>query len=71
MSGSALAELWEALGELLEGLYEEKLTINRTSDRYVNQCWSPSAAVPGDQSLPIVQNHDSWRPPLTMDHQEA
>ena len=32
----ALAELWEALGELWEGLYKEKLPINRTSGRYVN-----------------------------------
>ncbi len=43
-SGGALAELWEAvaelrqaLGELWEGLYIEKLPINRTSGRYVNQ----------------------------------
>ncbi len=32
----ALAELWEALGELWEALYIEKLPINRTSGRYVN-----------------------------------
>ena len=32
-----LAEFWAALGELWEGLYIEKLPINRTSGRYVNQ----------------------------------
>ena len=36
MSGSALAELCEALGELGEALYIEKLPINRPSGRYVN-----------------------------------
>ncbi len=35
MSGSALAELCEALGELGEALYIEKLPINRPSGRYV------------------------------------
>ena len=30
-----LAELWEALGELWEGLYIQKLPINRPSGRYV------------------------------------
>ena len=32
----ALAELREALGELWEGLYIQKLPINRPSGRYVN-----------------------------------
>ena len=32
----ALAELREALGELWEGLYIQKLLINRPSGRYVN-----------------------------------
>ena len=31
-----LAELWEALGELWEGLYIQKLPINRPSGRYAN-----------------------------------
>ena len=31
----ALAELWEALGELWVGPYIEKLPINRFSGRYV------------------------------------
>ena len=33
---AALAELWEVLGELWEGLYIQKLPINRPSGRYVN-----------------------------------
>ena len=33
----ALAELREALGELWEGLYIQKLPINRPSGRYVNK----------------------------------
>ena len=40
----ALAELWEALGELWKGLYIEKLPTNRTSGRYVLFCG-------GNQSL--------------------
>ncbi len=58
----ALAELREALGELWEGLYIQKLPINRPSGRYVIAL--KYGAQVQDCSVGCGATHDEWLPNL-------